>query len=450
MKYLFIHLGDSIEDTMRILTFLIIIIDVVLLCIFSWFYFVYFFNSFTKEKPIKIEKPEYKFAVLVAARNESKVIRNILDSLKNQNYPKELFKVFIIVESFKDPTVKIVEEYGKNFKVIVRKNIGNKRTKGHALNDAYLYIKNRKESFDAYMIFDADNIASKDYLLTMNSLKKMGYQIGVGYRNYTNVSTNWISLTSGILFSFMNAFTSRGRSKLFNKATLTGTGYYIDSNIVDDAGGWIWNGMTEDVELTYYAYKNNIKMKYYPLVEYYDEQATKYKVLHAQHIRWVWGFIGLDHKKFNTYKLDYDPKSVEYRYFLANFELKLGIYPFLIFILLEVFSFIIGLMLGIISITNSLEHSIIINSFLFSILHLFIAYISFVLVAIFTVIIDKKNLKLKPRDYLLGILTYPIFFFDFVLAFFDGLIHKNKRNNWTVIKHEGVINNKKLMSFKKE
>ena len=107
-------------------------------------------------------------------------------------------------------------------------------------------------------------------------------------------------------------------------------------------------------------------------------------------------------------------------------------------------------MLGIISITNSLEHSIIINSFLFSILHLFIAYISFVLVAIFTVIIDKKNLKLKPRDYLLAILTYPIFFFDFVLAFFDGLIHKNKRNNWTVIKHEGVINNKKLMSFKKE
>ena len=91
MKYLFIHLGDSIEDTMRILTFLIIIIDVVLLCIFSWFYFVYFFNSFTKEKPIKIEKPEYKFAVLVAARNESKVIRNILNSLKNQSYPKELF-----------------------------------------------------------------------------------------------------------------------------------------------------------------------------------------------------------------------------------------------------------------------------------------------------------------------------------------------------------------------
>lgn len=448
MKYLFMQLGDSIEFSMIILNYSVIAIDVILLCIFSWFYFIYFFNSFKKEKPIEIIKPENKFAVLVAARNESKVIRNILDSLKNQSYPKELFKVFIIVESFDDPTVKIVRNYGENFKVVIRKNIGKKRTKGHALNDAYLYIKNHKEHFDAYMIFDADNVVSKDYLLTMNSLKKMGYQIGVGYRNYTNVSTNWISITSGILFSFMNAFTSRGRSKLFNKATLTGTGYYIDSKIVDDAGGWIWNGMTEDVELTYYAYKNNIKMKYYPLVEYYDEQATKYSVLHAQHVRWVWGFIGLNHKKFDNYNFNYNEKTSQKRRFFADFELKLGIYPFLIFVLLELFLFIIGLTLGFISLAYSLERSLIINTFLFSLFHLFIVYISFIIVAIFTLVIDNKNLKLKPKYYVLGALSYPIFFFDFVLAFFDGLFHKNKRKKWGVIEHNGVINNKKLLTQK--
>lgn len=450
MKYLFTHLGDSIEFSMMILNYLVIAIDVILLCIFSWFYFIYFFNSFKKEKPIKIAQPENKFAVLIAARNESKVIRNILDSLKNQSYPKELFKVFVIVESFNDPSVKIVKKYGENFVVVVRKNIGNKRTKGYALNDAISYIKKHKETFDAYMIFDADNVVSKDYLLTMNSLKKMGYQIGVGYRNYTNVSTNWISLTSGILFSFMNAFTSRGRSRLFNKATLTGTGYYIDSKIVDDAGGWIWNGMTEDVELTYYAYKNNIKMKYYPLIEYYDEQPTKYKVLHTQHVRWVWGFIGLNHKKFESYKFNYDKKSSKKMHFFANFELKLGIYPFLTFILLELFLFIIDLILGIVSIANSLEHTVIINAFLFSFYHLFIAYVSFIVVAIFTVIIDKKNLKLKPRDYVLAVLTYPIFFIDFLLAFFDGLLHKNKRKNWSVIEHQGSIINQDLLTLRKE
>lgn len=449
MKYLFNHLGDSIEFSMMILNYLVIAIDVILLCIFSWFYFIYFFNSFKKEKPIKIIEPENKFAVLIAARNESKVIRNILDSLKNQSYPKELFKVFVIVESFNDPSVKIVKKYGENFIIVVRKNIGNKRTKGYALNDAISYIKNHKQTFDAYMIFDADNVVSKDYLLTMNSLKKMGYQIGVGYRNYTNVSTNWISLTSGILFSFMNAFTSRGRSKLFNKATLTGTGYYIDSKIVEDAGGWIWNGMTEDVELTYYAYKNNIKMKYYPLIEYYDEQPTKYKVLHAQHVRWVWGFIGLNHKKFKDYEFNYDKKSSENMRFFANFELKLGIYPFLTFVLLEVFLFIIDFILAIVSIANSLEHLVIINAFLFSIYHLFIAYVSFIVVAIFTVIIDKKNLKLKPRDYMLAVLTYPIFFIDFLLAFFDGLFHKNKRNNWSVIEHQGTIINQDLLTLRK-
>ena len=137
-------------------------------------------------------------------------------------------------------------------------------------------------------------------------------------------------------------------------------------------------------------------------------------------------------------------------HFFANFELKLGIYPFLTFILLEIFLFIIDLILGIVSIANSLEHTVIINAFLFSFYHLFIAYVSFIVVAIFTVIIDKKNLKLKPRDYVLAVLTYPIFFIDFLLAFFDGLLHKNKRKNWSVIEHQGSIINQDLLTLRKE
>ena len=41
-----------------------------------------------------------------------------------------------------------------------------------------------------------------------------------------------------------------------------GTGYYINSDIIDEAGGWIFTGMTEDMEVTTYCEYHNIYMKY--------------------------------------------------------------------------------------------------------------------------------------------------------------------------------------------
>ena len=38
----------------------------------------------------------------------------------------------------------------------------------------------------------------------MNDVKNLGYKVGVGYRNFTNASVNWVSSCSAVLFSFIN------------------------------------------------------------------------------------------------------------------------------------------------------------------------------------------------------------------------------------------------------
>ena len=38
-----------------------------------------------------------KFAVLVPARNEERVIIRLIESLKNQRYPEEMYDIFVIV-----------------------------------------------------------------------------------------------------------------------------------------------------------------------------------------------------------------------------------------------------------------------------------------------------------------------------------------------------------------
>jgi cellulose synthase/poly-beta-1,6-N-acetylglucosamine synthase-like glycosyltransferase len=53
--------------------------------------FIYIFIAYcTKQKPLPEPTP-HKIAILIAARNESAVIPNLIDSLKNQDYPKELY-----------------------------------------------------------------------------------------------------------------------------------------------------------------------------------------------------------------------------------------------------------------------------------------------------------------------------------------------------------------------
>jgi cellulose synthase/poly-beta-1,6-N-acetylglucosamine synthase-like glycosyltransferase len=407
----------------------------------SRYYIIYFFLAIRKPKKLTKGKIKHTFAILVPARNEDKVIKNLLVSLKGQKYPKDKYNVFVIVESKDDPTIRITEKMG--FTAIIRKNLSHRRTKGFALDEAYQYIRENGLKFDCFMIFDADNVVNSDYLSLMNDCRNAGYQVGVGYRNFTNSSQNRITCCSGVLFSFMNQFTSNGRSVLFKKATLTGTGYYIDSKIVDDAGGWIWDGMTEDVQLTVYCYYHNISMHYYQYAQYFDEQSPKYSVMHKQHIRWVWGFF--QDKRMYTKKAPNYGALNKFMYAMSLFEYNISIYPFLTFCIMETIATLTGLGLFIASVvtaafvpelwTNQIPQ----NIFSWFILYFMYLYLTWVFVACLTFVIDQVRLKYKRNKILASVVGYMFFFADFLFAFFDGLIHKSKRHIWDQIEHEGTI-----------
>lgn len=83
-------------------------ISIIIFLILSWYFIVYFIIAFKKPKKIPKGNKLFKYAVLIAARNESKVINGLLNSLKNQTYNKDYFDVYVIVESSNDPTLNIV------------------------------------------------------------------------------------------------------------------------------------------------------------------------------------------------------------------------------------------------------------------------------------------------------------------------------------------------------
>ena len=105
---------------------LIIIILSILMLIYS--YLVTIKNN-NYPKKVKTTK---KNAILIPARDESKVIESLLISIENQTQKINPEDIYVIVESSKDRTVKIVKKHKMN--IIYRKDL-TKQRKGYALDD---------------------------------------------------------------------------------------------------------------------------------------------------------------------------------------------------------------------------------------------------------------------------------------------------------------------------
>ena len=150
--------------------------------------------------PKKLDTVTNKYCILIPARNESQVIEQLLISIEKQTKKINSKDVYIIVESKEDPTVEIVKKHNMN--IIYRKDLTKKR-KGYALDDAIKEILSKNKKYDAYFIFDADNILDKNYIKEMINSIEEGYDIGISYRNTKNSST-LVAASSALTFSYLS------------------------------------------------------------------------------------------------------------------------------------------------------------------------------------------------------------------------------------------------------
>lgn len=91
--------------------------------------------------------------VIIVMRNEEKYIRKCLESVINQDYPKDKFEIIVVDGESDDRSIEIIEEYAKDndIKIIINKkrilaagwNIGIKAAKGEIVirPDAHSYIE---------------------------------------------------------------------------------------------------------------------------------------------------------------------------------------------------------------------------------------------------------------------------------------------------------------------
>lgn len=128
---------------------------------------IWVLSFFYKDKCVINANKQHKFMAIIPARNEEKVIQNLINSLKNQNYPAELIDIYVIADNCTDKTASI----SKNAGAIVYERFNSvRKSKGFALEWFFNIILNEyPDKYDAFCVFDADNIVAPDFFNIMNS-----------------------------------------------------------------------------------------------------------------------------------------------------------------------------------------------------------------------------------------------------------------------------------------
>lgn len=361
-----------------------------------------------------------KYAVLISARNEQAVIKNLIDSIKKQNYYPGCIDIFVVADNCTDNTAKVAKEAGAI--VWIRKNkklVG----KGYALDFLYnkIIAAYPDNDYSGFFVFDADNILDKNYISEMNKTFSEGYRVVTSYRNSKNFGCNWISAGYGLWFLRESKYINESRKLLGTSCSISGTGFLVSSEILREIGGWKFFLLTEDIQFTVHNIIKGEKIGYSRNAVVYDEQPVKFSQSWKQRMRWAKGF----YQVFLKYGKDLFNGFVKSKSF-ACFDLLMIIIPA---ILLHSLTLVMNTLAIIIVEIKGLNSVDLINLLVYSTISMYFIMYSLGLI---TTITEWKNINCSTCKKLLYTFTFPIFLGTYIPI---SVIALFKNVKWEPIKH---------------
>ena len=371
-----------------------------------------------KAKPHKQAVP-HRFAVLICARNESSVIADLIESIRNQTYDASLVHIFVLADNCTDNTAQIARDAGATvYERFNKEKVG----KGYALQTLLRYLgQDYPDGFDGYFVFDADNILAPDYIERMNETFSDGHQIITSYRNSKNYGDNWISAGYALWFLRESRYLNHPRFLLNTSCAVSGTGFFFSHAVLQEIGPWPFHLLTEDIEFSIYHVTQGHKIAFCPDAVLYDEQPTSFRQSWRQRTRWAKGYMQV----FACYGKDLVKGALKGNF--SCFDMSMSIMPAFF---LSAISIICNVALTVMitlaggSLVEALEPA----------LGLLMGIYNFVfVVGIITTITEWKQIHTSTAKKILYIFTFPLFMATYIPISVAALFQRNVQ--WKPIEH---------------
>ena len=392
---------------------------------YAYQFFYLFLACVVKPRKYKAAPMDKRYAVVIAARNEARVLPLLLESIKEQTYNKALVDVYVVADNCTDATAVVARAAGA--RVFERENkhlVG----KGYALSFLFDRIKEHYgfAAYDGYLFFDADNVLRPDFIEEMAKAHAAGYRVITSYRNSKNYGKSWISAGYSLWFLRESRHLQNPRAWLGSSAAISGTGFLVDTAIIERSGGWKHFLLTEDIECTADCILHGERIGYCHEAELFDEQPETLRASWRQRKRWAKGMFQV----IRHYGRGLLAGALRFRW--SSFDMLMNITPAFVLSSVQLIATVFLLFL------NWVAYGAISRVLLQCLADFLVfGYGIFFVLGAFALASEWKKIHCKKTRAVLLLFTFPVFMLTYIpislCAFFS------RRVEWKPIEHKHAV-----------
>jgi cellulose synthase/poly-beta-1,6-N-acetylglucosamine synthase-like glycosyltransferase len=223
--------------------------------------------------------------------NERYVVQRLIDTVTQMDYPRELLEIQVLDDSTDEThpyTERLVNEYAAMGHPIVYIH----RTNRHGFKAGALQEGMEKSKSDFFAVFDADFVPPKDFLQrTIHYFTDPNVGMVQTRWTYLNRDYNLLTEVQAMLLDghFVLEHGARfGAGTFFN---FNGTAGILRRKMIEEAGGWEHDTLTEDSDLSYRGQLKGWRFVYAPSVECPSELPVDTHAFQIQQFRWAKGLM---------------------------------------------------------------------------------------------------------------------------------------------------------------
>jgi len=239
------------------------------------------------ERPVQQGSPR-SFVVLIAARNEERVVGDAVRTARDQEYWGDL-RVAVVADNCTDRTAEVAAMAGAE---VYERHTGGASTKGEALAWLWANLRERHE-IEAVVVLDADNLAAPDFVWQMDRELRRGYRAVQGMRAARNPEMGHVGQLDGLAEALNQRVEGAGRRWWGLSGPLSGSGMAFEAGVFDLMARSGTRTMVEDLEWQFLLLEQGVLVQWSPTAVVYDEKVADFPDLRVQRSRWIRGKVDL-------------------------------------------------------------------------------------------------------------------------------------------------------------
>ncbi len=240
------------------------------IAVFTLYFLVLAIVSMKPERKVrdKFTSKDSNLCVVVYATGESNTLENLIKQLKNQNYPKQNYTIYAILDKCENVS-EVTLQTELNVNVI---NINNIEPVGKS--QAYSIIAEKLQDIrdlDAYVFLDAKNYIESDFLADVNFYltKYQVFNPMINYLPQNDTLTFWENVKSAYI-RYVSKFINKSRTRLGLTNILNTDSFVIRKDLLNKIASFDFRDLISETEYTLKLAQNDVKVAFIDDLRVYE------------------------------------------------------------------------------------------------------------------------------------------------------------------------------------